>query len=190
MFAGFKTALKIHEDYMQDAEAREDFLHKLGNSHEWSSRPGSPATDYRDQFLRNCRLFKFFPVFHVHADGDDQRGALMSGRFRVSLGTFMPLHGRRSGSARRTIWHKLSGLFGDTFNMPVTLRTKLQLCAKMQSWAGGGALKYPPLPVIEGIGKVDYHAACNFIDRPVKLWPPSDLRRFLQARHYKVPTPV
>ena len=56
-------------------------------------------------------------------------------------------------------------------------------CARMKQWAGGEELRYPDLPILPGIGPVPYHAVCNFNARAPHLWPPEDLRRFLQARH-------
>ena len=47
-------------------------------------------------------------------------------------------------------------------------------------------MAYPPLPDMEGVGQVPYHADCDFTERVPKLWPPNDLRRFLKARHYNV----
>ena len=58
----------------------------------------------------------------------------------------------------------------------------MHLCAKMTQWAGGGALEYPPLPTIEGVGTVPYHSVCDFQWRPPHLWPPSALRQWLQVR--------
>ena len=53
----------------------------------------------------------------------------------------------------------------------------------MHCWARGEALEYPPLPVIPGVGEVPYHADCDFESIPPVLWPPEDLRRFLNARY-------
>ena len=103
----------------------------------------------------------------------------MSGRFTISLDTFMPLQGRMSNM---TITNALTRLFGDTFAIP----DRLQQCAKMEVWAGGDVMSYPPLPVIEGVGQVPYHTACDFTARSPKLWSPNDLRRFLKVRHYNV----
>ena len=43
-------------------------------------------------------------------------------------------------------------------------------------------MEYPPLPTIPGVGEVPYHAVCDFETRAVHLWPPADLRRWLQCR--------
>ena len=59
-------------------------------------------------------------------------------------------------------------------------------CARMQQWAGGDDLTYPDLPFLPGIGRVPYHSVCNFTARAAHLWPPEDLRRWLQARHMNV----
>ena len=52
-------------------------------------------------------------------------------------------------------------------------------CARMQQWAGGDDLTYPDL-------HVPHHSVCNFTVRAPHLWPPEDLRRWLQARHMNV----
>ena len=181
--AGIKTALKLHSDYVSWS-TREDprqFLDNVGKDHEWCNEPGTPAHDFREKFNRNCRLFKFFPVFRVHVEGRDKRDDLYNGRWSVSMDTYLPT--RRRG---RTIEHTLHHLFGQTFTLSDELRTRATDCAKMRCWAGGQSLSFPPLPVITGIGAVPYHAACDFASRPPKLWPPSDLREYLRARHLNV----
>ena len=75
-------------------------------------------------------------------------------------------------------------LFGNTFKLPDELN--LQNCAKMKCWARGEELMYPPLPRIEDIGEVSYESVCHFTERAPRLWPPSELRGWLQSRHYGV----
>ena len=181
--AGIKTAIKLHNEYVEWS-ARQDanqFLVNVGKDHEWSHQPGTAANDYPEQFNRNCRLFKFFPVFRVRYQGRDKREAFYDGRWDVVMDTYQPT--RRKG---RTVEHTLHHLFRGTFTLSEELRTRATDCAKMRCWAGGQSLSYPPLPVITGIGAVPYHAACDFESRPPKLWPPSDLREYLRARHLNV----
>ena len=180
---GIKTALKMHQEYVSWS-TREDpgeFLANVAKDHEWCNQPGTVAHDFPEQFNRNCRFFKFFPVFRVHVQGGDKRNAFYNGRWSASMDTYMPTRRRA-----RTIVHTLNHLFGSTFTLSDELRTRATDCAKMRCWAGGQQLSFPPLPVITGIGVVPYHAACDFDSRPPKLWPPSDLREYLRARHLNV----
>ena len=175
---GPKTAFDLHKGYTSTDDPT-DYLNQVGQSHSWSKDvTGNKAEDFAHQFNRNCRLFKFFPVFHLHvqAGGDDKVSDFMHGRFTVTLDTFLPPRDTEGDYVRR--------LFGDTFVLPDDLC--LDDCAKMNSWARGESLAYPPLPTIPGIGEVPYQAACNFDERPPRLWAPPELRLWLKSRHYHV----
>lgn len=39
-------------------------------------------------------------------------------------------------------------------------RYDMERCARMKDWHGGEELRYPDLSIIEGIGRVPYHAVC------------------------------
>lgn len=178
--------MKNHRQYVNKLNSGDamTYLRELGLSHQWSSEPDRPAENYGAQFKRNCNLFKFYPVFMINCEGPDKTDDLFNGRFEVTLGTYTPIRHQRRPTPVDVQLNRIFGL--DTFKLPERMRGRLTECAKMEIWAGGDSLSYPPLPVIDGVGEVPYHAYCDFTARAPKLWTPSDLRRFLQARHLNV----
>ena len=94
-------------------------------------------------------------------------------RFNVTIGPYKL--GARGSASRRVSMDVLFPHYLPGHLNPLA-------CAKMQQWAGGQPLEYPPLPIIRGVGVVPYHSECDFSTRRAELWVPEDLRRYLQAR--------
>ena len=70
--AGPKTAMNLHQDYFTWCTRSDpvEYLNKVGQSHKWAhGTADNEADDFDQKFKRNCRLFKYFPVFHVKVQG-------------------------------------------------------------------------------------------------------------------------